>query len=352
MITQEHIAKKLNISLSTVSRSLKGSPVISSQTRNAVNQMAQQLGYKPRKYETGKEVGGYANTTKQTGKSVGVLVNANSANHLYMNDLSLMMEGVSLATKQLGLLMTCHYLSSENEALSLCSKENYLPMMRDKELLGLIYMWPFPSQVIGSLSSVFPSISINHRYEGLSIPVVTSCQEEGIEVIVKHLYGLGHRKIAFLGPEDPNELLYPRFAGYLSGLSQNNIVIDMSLVINVLDVEYKTFQYGEKVIELMEKKGVTAVVAASGICGNALLDQLESKGISIPEAMSIAGYDGLARNDNIRLSGVESPHKIMGFKAVSELLNANRNTYDAETNHNPIIEFSNVFVEGNTIGAI
>ena len=46
-ITIKDLAEKLNISVSTVSRALKDNPEISQQTREVVQKLAKELGYKP-----------------------------------------------------------------------------------------------------------------------------------------------------------------------------------------------------------------------------------------------------------------------------------------------------------------
>jgi DNA-binding LacI/PurR family transcriptional regulator len=131
------------------------------------------------------------------------------------------------------------------------------------------------------------------------VPSVEADDETGGYELVRHLLGLGHRRITFLlfesGPDQPRTgyrgPLGRRLAGASSALGECGLSLD-SAGINRVEATCARARGYSATLELMtEPDPPTAVIAFSDIMAVGALDALQSMGIQVPEQVSVAGYD-------------------------------------------------------------
>ena len=66
---------------------------------------------------------------------------------------------------------------------------------------------------------MMPTVSIAHRYPGVDIDCVSIDNQAGIELLVRHLEKLGHRKIGFFGRCRDVHWATVRFGAYVAALT-------------------------------------------------------------------------------------------------------------------------------------
>lgn len=161
-----------------------------------------------------------------------------------------------------------------------------------------------------------------------------SCQDaQGIELICKHLYQLGHRKIAFVaGPQN-----------FLTAIRRKTAFIDfcrrhdLPLPPEFMQVGSFTMRSGRDAGQalLTATDRPTAVVAANDIMAFGVIEAARSLGLDVPKDLSVAGFDDLptATDRFPSLTTIHQPVREMGVLGATMLLEAMRsgNTLNHQT---------------------
>src|SRR5207302_5765874 len=114
--------------------------------------------------------------------------------------------------------LVVHHVRPENCAQVLDTRYQP-PAMRSGLLSGVVLIFRWPLQVVRELSRMMPTVSIAHRYPGVDIDCVSIDNQAGIELLVRHLEKLGHRKIGFFGRCRDVHWATVRFGAYVAALT-------------------------------------------------------------------------------------------------------------------------------------
>jgi LacI family transcriptional regulator len=139
----------------------------------------------------------------------------------------------------------------------------------------------------------------------------------------EHLLELGHRRIAFVGGASISRQVDHRFEGLLNaaakaGLSKSSI--------ERIDAPSWKFEEGRNagrmIAERPREERPTAVFCANDMLALGVLQELVLDGISVPEEVSIIGFDDLdwASAGTVPLTTVRQPRKELGRTAVRMIL--------------------------------
>jgi LacI family transcriptional regulator len=163
-----------------------------------------------------------------------------------------------------------------------------------------------------------PTILIGSHPHRPEIPEVTvECRESSARM-VGHLLDSGCRRVGTItGPLDRVDALL-RHDGYLAAHRRRGLTPDPSLT---FESNY-TYAGGRLSVDRMLDREVDGVFAANDQMAMAVLDRAIERGIDIPRQLSIAGFDGIARDLPARmtLSTVEQPLAELGSRAVAGLV--------------------------------
>ncbi len=156
-------------------------------------------------------------------------------------------------------------------------------------------------------SNVFPSVSVDNR--------------AGTAMVVAHLAGLGHRRIACVaGPQDLSTG-FGRYRGFLEGMAAAGLEVDPSQVVFA-----ESFSQAEGLRctrELLAAGlGATAVVAANDMLALGVYAALEEAGLRCPADVSVVGFNDMPFIDRLRppLTSVRFPHYEVGTEAAQLML--------------------------------
>ncbi len=144
--------------------------------------------------------------------------------------------------------------------------------------------------------------------------------------ITRHLLERGARRIAFLGDASPS---YPefreRYRGYAAALAERNIKLDASLQTAAISSE----QSGHAATTVLLQSSVRfdAIVAASDLIAIGAMKVLQARGLRVPEDILVSGYDDipLAGFVNPSLTTVQQDTRIAGAMLVETLLKSINN---------------------------
>lgn len=155
--------------------------------------------------------------------------------------------------------------------------------------------------------------------------------ERGAYVAVNFLAQLGHKRIAYVGRND-TEWSAPRYQGYSKALSDAGLAVDSELCVQTSGVQCE--EDWKALDDLMALDlPPTAIFASSDYRAMHLLARCKQKGISVPQDLSICGYDDIAESISIQpaLTTVLHPRHLLGKQAVEMLvamLDGRANAYE------------------------
>jgi LacI family transcriptional regulator len=154
-------------------------------------------------------------------------------------------------------------------------------------------------------------------------PEVGVDNADGIARMIAALVDLGHRSIAFLAGPRTLYVARERLAGYHRGLATAGIASDERLVV------HSSFDRdgGADAVDTLLDRGssLTAIACANDLLALGALARLAERGIAVPAAVSVAGFDDItiAAMTDPALSTVRLPLRELGrrgFRFADRLL--------------------------------
>jgi len=147
--------------------------------------------------------------------------------------------------------------------------------------------------------------------------VVVDEEQAGVDA-AKHLIGLGHRRIAYIGQKEKYSSSVLRYKGFLSACSEAGLSVSECPHIAMLDhIALRDVK------ELFgSEKAPTAVVTPSEVHAIEAYDLLTSLGLKIPEDVALLGLDGgaLAPAIEVPLTTIDFPGGEIGRCMAKALL--------------------------------
>ena len=228
------------------------------------------------------------------------------------------------------------YTSEKDYSLLLTSTNNNVELEKKglqnvmtKNIDGLIveptkstYHNPNLNYYLNLERSGIPYVMINASYSELAAPTITLNDEKGGYIATEHLIKLGHKKILGLFKTDDLQGIN-RMKGYISAHRDHDFLPYPDMVISFTTEEKGTILQ-DKVRALLSKNKDSrpdAIVCYNDEVALSILHVIRELGLSIPEDLSIIGYDDsqLALASEIQLTTVTHPKTELG-RAAAEML--------------------------------
>ena len=272
MVRLKDIADVCGVSVATVSRALNGLTNGSKERTAFIRQTAQDMGYYPN----------VAAKTLKTSHSnnLGILYE-DRMNHEYFSSL---IDDLRSQADANGYDLTFLGRGDRNG-------NSYYEHARQRSLDGVIVLqadYEDPG-IIRLASGAIPTVIIDHVYEGCDC--VLSDNRASIGQIVRHAWDLGHRRIAFIQGEK-GAVSRERLSGYYKVCAELGIRVPVAYVRDGhFHDPVDTARIIEELLRLDEKPTCILCPDDSGCLGALWL--LAAHGISVPDDVSLVGYDGL-----------------------------------------------------------
>ena len=301
--TIKDIAKRLNISLSTVSRALRNATDVNPDTKKAVMALSEELNYQPNKLALSLR-------QKQT-HTIGVIV----PNLDYV--LSLMVRGIDEVALEAGFtVMVCQ--SNESFGREILNTRRLLESLVD----GFIISVSSESKSFEHFKKIqernLPVVVFDRVTPHLKAPSVRIDNEEGGFLATEHLIEQGYKRITVLaGPENVG-VSKSRMDGYLNDLKKHKIKKDPTLIVHCdFNQDYAYFA----TLELLAmKKRPDAIFTISDRMAIGAMLAIKKKGLRMPEDIGLVGFNNEPVTSLVTpsVSSVEMPSFELG-KAAAKL---------------------------------
>jgi LacI family transcriptional regulator len=306
-VTIIDVAQAARVSKSTVSNVLHGRPV-SAPLRGRVEAAIEELGYLPSAVAQG--------LARQSTRTIGVLV-PRLDNPFYGDILG----GIEQSAEERGyrLLIASTDVLGRTELQAVESLIHHRPA-------GYILCGPRDEAVATRLTARgLPVMVVDSHLAPPQAARIVIDDYVGMQLAVRHLVGLGHRRIAAVIDSEVDPGRHRRLAGYVHALSVAGLPHDDAL--RVPDMPSPGSREPaprpavvDRLLELADRP--TAVVAGDDLSAVGLIDSLEARGIRVPADMSVIGFDDIAwaRVGRIALTTVRQPARVMGQTATVALI--------------------------------
>jgi len=311
--TIKDIAKIAKVSATAVSRALNYRSGVSEKTRQKILNIAKKLDYQPN-YVAKSLVSNRSYT-------IGLIVN-NIADPFYPE----LARGIEEKANEFGYSLL---LSNTNRSLE--AEKRSLDMQRAKGIDGVIITTVTidDPNIMPLVEDRFPFVLIN-RYctdqylENKTDYVVLdnyACGYKG----VKHLYRLGHNRIALITGEMNTSTAMMRTKGAMQALKDHGMDLDSNLVVESGYVREKAYNAAKRLLGM--KNRPTAFFAQDDYMALGVREAVLNEGLSIPEEVALMGVDDIemASLTGVDLTTISQKKYEMGVMGVQILINKIKN---------------------------
>ncbi len=272
--TIRDIAKKLNISISTVSRALRNASDVNSDTKSAVLALSEELNYQPNRLAVSLR-------QNQT-HTIGVIV----PNLDYV--MATMVKGIDEAALEAGYtVMVCQ--SNESFGREILNTRRLLDSLVD----GFIISVSSETKSFDHFKKIqernIPIVVFDRITPDLVAPSVRLDNEEGGFIATEHLLEQGYKRIAILAGPQNLGISNSRMDGYLNALKKHKIKRDDSLIIHCdFNQDYAFFATQEL---LAMKKRPDAIFTISDRMAIGAMLAIKQKGLKMPQDIGLVGFN-------------------------------------------------------------
>ena len=304
-VTIRTLARELGLSVSAVSKALNDYPDIGTETKALVHAKAQELGYTPNVLAR--------NLAKKTSSFVGIVLRDSSSVYgecfkqlsevAFRHDLNLILYDTSFSR-------TLERQCVKNLIDTMAMGVIVVPVSEDA------------AQIVKMTRDRLPVVFLGGRVRDNSCNYVCADSGRGAELALRHLIGLGHRRIALAldGKKSDSRSrkldVYRRLMQELG--EQPRVYYCGRKDTGLAEAGY---QLGQRI--LAGGDGVTAIFAVKDQMAFGIIQAIRDAGLRVPEDISVVGYDGMnaAALPMIRLTTVACPRQPMSEMILRILLN-------------------------------
>jgi DNA-binding LacI/PurR family transcriptional regulator len=272
--TIKDIARKLNVSISTVSRAMRNAPDVNTETRKAVMALSEELNYQPNKLALSLK-------QKQT-HTIGVIV----PNLDYV--LATMVRGIDEVALEAGYtVMVCQ--SNESFGREIVNTRRLLDSLVD----GFIISVSSETKVFDHFKKIqekqMPMVVFDRVPEDLKAPSVRLDNMDGGHQATEHLIEQGYKRIAILAGPKNLGISNSRLEGYLNALKKYKIKPDPNLIIHCDFNQHYAYLATQELLDM--KKRPDAIFTISDRMAIGAMLAIKEKGLKMPHDIGLVGFN-------------------------------------------------------------
>ena len=311
--TIKDIARRLNVSLSTVSRAMRNAPDVNIDTRRAVQALSEEMSYQPNKLALSLK-------QRQT-HNIGVIV----PNLDYV--LAAMVKGIDEVALEAGYtVMVCQ--SNESFGREMVNTRRLLDSLVD----GFIISVSSETKVFDHFKKIqekkMPMVVFDRVTPFLKAPGVRIDNADGGFQATEHLIEQGYKRIAVLAGPKNLGVSNQRVEGYLAALKKYKIKADPDLII-YCDFDRDYAHVATKELLNMKKRPDAIFTISDRMAIGAML-AIKEKGLKMPHDIGLVGFNNEPVTGLVTpgISSVEQPSFELGKMAAKLFIETMHNNED------------------------
>jgi len=303
-VTIKDIAKKADVSVTTVSRVLNNKPDVGDDTRARILRLIEDMNYNPNSVARG--------LVMQKTHTIGLII-PDISNPFFPQIARAIEDKAQEHGYSVIFFNTDNHLEREKKAVEL---------FKSKQVDGLIVSLSLGNEeILKELkASNYPVVQIDRSVLNDSYPLVSIDNKNSSYQMVEYMLKKGYRKIAHISGDLNTTTARERLEGYKKAISDYGIEINEDYIIEGDYTQHSGFEAVKKLLKL--KDSPTAVFAANDLSAAGVYKALFAADLKIPEDMAVAGHDdiGIASLLRPELTTMRQPKYSLGERAVSVLL--------------------------------
>ena len=306
MVTLKDISLECGVSQATVSKALNGLPDIAEETAVHIRSVAKRMGYLPNATARALKLGSSHN--------IGILFVDKTSCGLKHEYFSEILNSLKVEAERLGYDVT--FISKDIGQFSM----DYYQHTKYRNCDGVVIAsvdFKDPD-VVRLVQSEIPTVTLDYTFD--SRTSVLSDNVGGMQQIVRHVYENGHRRIAFIHGEDTS-VTQKRIASFFKTCSELDIRVPQAYVRAAIYHDPRSSGIATRELLALPEKP-TCILYPDDFSFIGGMNELERQGLSIPDDMSVVGYDGILLSQVLRpkLTTFRQDAESMGKKAASLLI--------------------------------
>lgn len=293
------VAQEAGVSVSTVSRYVRGDLVLSPETEHKIIEAARTLDYPLRL------------STNQRKRSIGVIV-PNLSNSFF----SVLVDAIVQTAHGLG-----YRVVVESTHNSIQRQMDYVISLRDYLVDGILYCAHTAENEVlkeyvkrgGHVVLVDEDVP---ELDGVSRVFVNNY--EGMRQGTRYLLQCGHRRIGYIGGPSGLMTAQERQRGFFDEMAAWNIMVPSEWAVSG---DFST-RVGREYAEILWAHGVTAIVASDDTVAVGVLQYCQESRVMVPDQLSIMGFDDVSLASLLMpaLTTIHQPIEELGRRSVELLL--------------------------------
>jgi LacI family transcriptional regulator, galactose operon repressor len=307
--TLKDIARKLGISITTVSRGLAGYDDVAAETRQRIQETADNLGYQPNLIARRLQ--------KQRTDTLGFIMptfGPRFSDPFFSEFIAGI--GNEAAEQEYDLLVSTHAPESKEE------KQAYRRATQRGWVDGLIVIRTREddSRIHHLHTNNFPFVVFGRADMPFEFPFIDEDGIAGMQLLVQHLADLGHRRISFITP--PAGLMFGRYRlqGYQATMAANQLSVMPDWIVEG-DLTQKSGVEAMKQLLTLPSR-VTAVICGNDLMAMGAISQIQREGLTVGKDIAVVGFDDIpsAAYVNPPLTTIRQPIYDIGRQACAMLI--------------------------------
>ena len=291
MASIREVAKRLNISITTVSRALDGYDDVAERTR----QMVQGDPGRWATFPTRPPASCAASVPIPSGISCRPTVPK------FSDPFSEFITGLGDKST------TCNFdlLISSAASNSIPERQRYEGWVNSRKVNGVVLsrMRLHDWHVQYLAGTDLPFVSMERSLDKSDHPSVEVDSQAGFKKLVAYLAGKGHRRIAYIGGQRELKIQADRLGGYKKALEAAGIAFDPKLVAEGDTTRQGGYQAAARLLALDPLP--TAITCINDLTAIGVLHAASERGLKVGRDLAVAGFDGIAE---IRIYFAASHH--------------------------------------------
>jgi LacI family transcriptional regulator len=306
-VTLKQIARELDVSISTVSKSLRDSKEISEDTRLKVQAFAKLYNYKPNLIALSLK-------NRKT-KTIGVII-PEIVHHFFATVIS----GIEQEANESGYnIIIC--LSDESFDKEVINMEMLANGSTDGFIMALSKETQFKSDfhhITEVINQGMPVVLFDRVTNEILCDKVIIDDKTAAYNAVQSLIDAGRKKIALVTTVDYVSVGKLRTDGYIKALLDNNLPFNEKLIIKIEDVD----SCEEIISKILEDQAIDAVFTVNELFAVIIIKTASKIGLSVPKDLSVIAFsDGIiSKYSTPTITTVSQNGFKMGQKAAKMLI--------------------------------
>lgn len=306
-VTLKQIARELDVSISTVSKSLRNSSEISEDTRQKVQAFAKLYNYKPNNIALSLK-------NRKT-KTIGIII-PEIVHHFFATVIS----GIESVANECGYsVIIC--LSDESFDKEVLNMELLANGSIDGFIMSLSKETQFKADfhhITEVINQGMPVVMFDRVTNEILCDKVIIDDKSAAYEAVQSLIDKGKKKIALVTTVDYVSVGKLRTDGYTKALLDNGLPFDENLIVKVEDIENCAVKIGK----LMQDRAIDAVFAVNELFAVIAIKVAKQMGVDVPKDLSVIAFtDGIiSQYSTPTITTVSQNGVKMGNKAARMLI--------------------------------